>query len=274
MHRRRAFSLLEVLMAVALFGAIVTTILAAQAGLVMSNKSAANMSQAIEIGRCRMSEIEEKELKLGFPLIEEKDSSLLCCDDKEVPGFTCEWQVERVTLPQATTLGGDAGLSSLLGGGLGLDAGLGSIGAIASGMPTSLSSPMGTVLSNPLGGAGLDLDAGALNGMQMMGTQLPQAFGSAGTSGLLTLVFSLVYPSLKPLLELAIRRVTIVVRWKEGPNDRDFTLMQYITNPSQAGLLAGLADAGLGGDGGSTGTVSGSPTATTGAGILAPAVGH
>ncbi len=75
MRKRRGFSLLEVLMAVALFGAVVTTILSAQAGLVAGNKSAANMSQAIEIGRCRMSELEEKQLKLGFPEIEEKDTS-------------------------------------------------------------------------------------------------------------------------------------------------------------------------------------------------------
>jgi general secretion pathway protein I len=266
--RKRGFSLLEVLMAVALFGAVVTTILSAQAGLVAGNKSATNMSQAIEIGRCRMSEIEEKQLKLGYPEIEEKDSSQFCCDEKEVPGFLCEWRVERVLLPQATSLAGDAGLSSVLGGGLGLDAG--SIGSIASGMSTSLASPIGSMMSNPLGGAGLDLDGG----LQNMGQVLGQSFGGGGgmgVQGLLTLVFSLVYPSLKPLLELAIRRVTVVVKWKEGKNDRDFTLMQYITNPSQSGLLAGLADAGLGGEGGSTPSTAG--TGATAAPVL-PAAGH
>jgi general secretion pathway protein I len=235
-------------MAVALFGAVVTTILSAQAGLMAGNKAAANMSQAIEIGRCRMSEVEEKQLKLGYPEIEEKDSSQFCCDEKEVPGFLCEWRVERVLLPQATSLAADAGLNSVLGGGLGLDAG--NIGSIASGMGTSLASPIGSMLSNPLGGAQLDLDGGLQN-MQVLG----QSFGGGGgmgVQGLLTLVFSLVYPSLKPLLELAIRRVTVVVKWKEGKIDRDFTLVQYITNPSQSGLLAGLADAGLGGGEGGT----------------------
>lgn len=235
-------------MAVALFGAVVTTILSAQAGLVAGNRAAANMSQAIEIGRCRMSEIEEKQLKLGYPEIEEKDSSQFCCDEKETPGFMCQWQVERVLLPQQTSLAGDAGLSSILGGGLGLDAG--NIGSIASGMGTSLASPIGTMMSNPLGGAQLDLLDG---GLQNMGQVLGQSFGGQGgmgVQGLLTLVFSLVYPSLKPMLESAIRRVTVVVKWKEGKEDRDFTLVQYITNPSQAGLLASLADAGLGAEGG------------------------
>ena len=59
-----------------------------------------NMSQAIELGRCKMSELEEKQLKLGFPEIEEKDTSPYCCDDKEVTGFNCDWTVERVLLPQ------------------------------------------------------------------------------------------------------------------------------------------------------------------------------
>src|SRR5208283_4099676 len=117
---RRGFSLLEVMVAVALFGAVVTTILSAQAGLVAGNQTAANMSQAVMLGRCRMSELEEKQLKLGFPEIEEKDTSQVCCDEKEVPGFSCDWQVERVTLPQL--IGADGGAGSLLGGGLGLDA--------------------------------------------------------------------------------------------------------------------------------------------------------
>jgi general secretion pathway protein I len=237
----RGFSLLEVMMAVSLFGAVVTTILSAQAGLVAGNKTAANMSQAVEVGRCRMSELEERQLKLGFPEIEEKDSSPICCDDKEVPGFSCDWQVERVTLPQATALGGDGGAGSVLGGGLDLNA-----AASGTGVPTSLPGALGTMLVNPAGGAQLDFDAG----LQNIGQSLQQSFGGAGAQGLLSLVFSVVYPSLKPVLESAIRRITVVVRWKEGSVKRDFTLTQYVTNPSRAGLLAGMLDAGIASDGG------------------------
>jgi general secretion pathway protein I len=234
--RSRAFSLLEVMMAVALFGAVVTTILSAQAGLVAGNKTAANMSQAAILARCRMSELEEKELKLGFPEIEEKDSSSICCDEKEVSGFSCDWQVERVTLPDATALGGDGGAGSLLGGGLDLDAGL--LGSGASG-------GLGTLI-NPAGGASLDFDAG----LQNIGQSLQQSFGGAGAQGLLSMAFSIVYPALKPLLESAIRRITVVIHWKEGAIARDFTLTQYVTNPSRAGLLAGMLDAGVVGEGG------------------------
>src|SRR5581483_1469723 len=101
-------------------------------GLVASDRTATNMSQAIEIARCRMSEIEEKQLRLGFPEMEEKDQSTLCCSDKEVPGFSCDWAVERVLLPQPMGLAGEGGLN-VLGGGLGLDAGFGNLGATAQG---------------------------------------------------------------------------------------------------------------------------------------------
>ncbi|HEY4012517.1 MAG TPA: prepilin-type N-terminal cleavage/methylation domain-containing protein [Polyangiaceae bacterium] len=234
MKSRRGFSLLEVMMAVALFGAVVTTILSAQAGLVAGNQTAANLSAAVELGRCRMSEVEEKQLKLGFPEIEEKDESQTCCDDREVTGFTCEWKVERVTLPQATALGADAGAGSLFGSGLGLSGGSG--GASSSGGLGGLPGSLGGILSNPMGGAQLDFDAG----LQNIGSSLQNSFGGAGAQGLLTMVFSIVYPSLKPLLESAIRRVTVIIRWKEGAVARDFTLTQYITNPSRAGLLAGI----------------------------------
>ncbi len=93
---------------------------------------------------------------------------------------------------------------------------------------------------NPAGGADLDFDAG----LQGIGQSMQQSFGGAGAQGLLSMVFSMVYPSLKPVLESAIRRITVVVRWKEGATDREFTLTQYVTNPSRAGLLASMADAG------------------------------
>ena len=228
-------------MAVALFGSVVTIILSAQAGLVASDRTAINMSQAIEIARCRMSEIEEKELKLGYPEIEEKDMSRACCNEKEVAGFSCEWKIERILLPQPQGMGGDAGLGSLLGGGLGLtDGGLDGALAFDAMPPTSIAGPMGTTLINPLGGAGLDFDAG----LQNIGAQLQQSMGGAGMSGLLTMVFSLVYPSLKPMLEAGIRKVTVTIHWNEGLKVRDFVLTQYLTNPSRAGLLADVMDAG------------------------------
>lgn len=240
--------MLEVLMAVALFGAVVTTILSAEAGLFAGGHAAANMSQATAIARCRMTEIEEKLLRLGFPEIEEKDTSHTCCDDREVAGYSCDWSVERVVLPQASAsgLGGDGGLSSALGGGLGLSLDAGA-DFLSSGSSV-VNGAFGQMLVNPMGGAQLDLDAG----MATMGQSIQQSFGGAGAQGLISMVFTIVYPSLKPVLEAAIRRVNVVIRWKEGTQDRSFTLVQYVTNPSRSGLLASMADSGAFLEGGTT----------------------
>jgi general secretion pathway protein I len=258
MTTRRGFSLLEVLFAVALFGAVVTVILSAEAGAVASNRASANISQAITLARCRMTEVEEKQLRLGFPEIEEKDTSSACCDDKDTPGYSCESNVERVKLPEATALGGDAGiggadLSSLMG--MGLDGGAG--GLLGAGGPLGGALPG---MINPAGGAALDLDAG----LQNLGSTMQQSLGGGGASGLLSMAFAIVYPTLKPLLESAIRKLTVKVTWREGHSDREFTLTQYVTNPSRAGLIAGMADAGLGGEGGlpGLGGLFGMPGAT------------
>ena len=40
------------------------------------------------------------------------------------------------------------------------------------------------------------------------------------------------------------------MKWKEGATDREFALTQYVTNPSRAGLLASMLDAGAFADGG------------------------
>ena len=199
------------------------------------------MSQAIEIGRCRMSELEEKQLKLGFPEIEEKDSSQLCCDDKEIPGFSCDWQVERVLLPQPQTLGGDA--RAELGPRRRSRARRGRDRQRRSGMATSLAGPIGTVMVNPLGGAQLDLRRGPAEHRTVAPAVLRRRRGVGAAVARLQ-------PRL-PVAQAAARdghpaRHGRRQAGRRAANARDFTLVQYITNPSQAGLLAGMADAGVG----------------------------
>src|ERR1043165_1017729 len=59
LNQTRGFSLLEVMVAIAILGMSLTVILSAQGGLSASNRSAANMGTATELGRCKMTEIEE-----------------------------------------------------------------------------------------------------------------------------------------------------------------------------------------------------------------------
>ena len=65
----------------AILGLSLTVILSAQAGLYSGGTNAQRTSVAIGLARCRMTEIEERLLKLGYPLVDEKDDGACCEDD-------------------------------------------------------------------------------------------------------------------------------------------------------------------------------------------------
>src|ERR1700712_3382141 len=97
--QRRGFSLLEVMVAIAILGLVLTVILSAQGGLAASNRSASNMGQAVSLGRCKMSELEEKMLKLGYPEIDAIDPGVPCCEDEKSDVFTCDTRIEKIEMP-------------------------------------------------------------------------------------------------------------------------------------------------------------------------------
>ena len=254
MKLSRGFSLLEVMVAIAILGLAVTVILSAQGGLAATNKSAANMGSAITVGRCRMTELEEKLLKFGYPEIDEVDQSAVCCDDKEVSGFTCDWRVEKVILPNPPQNTVDGGFLSLGG-------------SFDGGVPQGLSGPLGSVANNPAGGAGLDFDGGLQNIGQQLTSQM--GGGGAGAAGMLNMVFGIVYPSLKLVLEASIRRVTVTIHWREGLKQRDLPLVQYVTNPMRFAAGTNI-DGGALSDGGGAPAASGTGAPGGGAGPFAP----
>lgn len=210
MSARRGFTLLEVLVAIAILGLGLTVILSSQVGLFGSAQRAESLSLAANLARCRMTETEQKLLTEGYPLVDSKDDGA-CCEGEDQRGFTCEWKVERVELPQPKDLSalGDGGSDDQGGG-------LGALGALA-GVQQS-------------GGASLG-DAGIAGLAGLM-----SAAAGGGTQGMAPLVMGMVYPDLKPMLEASIRKVTVTVNWKEGAARRHLDVTQYVTNPQQGGL--------------------------------------
>jgi general secretion pathway protein I len=243
---RRGFTLIEVMVAVAILGLSLTVILSAQAGLYSGSSYAQHTSIAIGLARCRMSEIEEQLLKIGFSLTDVNDEGG-CCGDDSRADMTCTWRIDRVKLPQPPGMaspssssgsGTSAGIDSLLAlsksGGSALSAAgpLGMLSQLAQNpQATSLS------LSSPDGGA-----ATSMSGLAQGLTLGP----AGGASGMAALAMVFVYPQLKPMLETSIRKITVSVKWKEGIRDRDLTILQYITHPMRAGLLASPTSTGTG----------------------------
>jgi general secretion pathway protein I len=226
----RGFSLLEVLVALAILGLGLTTILSAQAGLFSTSARSANMTSASNLARCKMSEIELLLMRDGYPLSDEKDEGR-CCEREDDNRFTCRWMVETIKLPpldqgdggtDGGLLGGVTGSGLQTGGGLKLDAELN---------PNSMAgkNPL-DILGQAMPGLGMGTGTGSSS----------DPLGSVGLGGLATMVLPMVYPTVKPMFEASIRRVSVSVRWKEGINTRNFDVAQYVTNPQQGGMLPGM----------------------------------
>jgi general secretion pathway protein I len=209
----RAFTLLEVMVAVAILGLGLVTLLTAQTGLFASSKRAATMSEAVGLARCKMSEIEERLLREGYQLTAE-DEEGPCCEDED-SSLQCKWTVAPVMLPEFNATGADAGAGDSTGG----------------------------MTLEGLGTAKDDLSkgdtAGAVSNIQeMMGSGIGAGGPSMGAGALAPLAMGMIYPQLKAMLEASIRKVTVRVIWSEGKTERDLSVTQYLTNPQQGGFFA------------------------------------
>jgi general secretion pathway protein I len=223
------------MVALAIFGLMISGILAAQADLAASNKKAANMGEATTLARCKMTELEEKLLRLGYPAIDDVDNGVECCDGAGLDPFTCDYKVEKVTMPDPPSSSGldDGGAAAKL---MGLSEDGGSPSAELN-------------FDGGLGAIGNLLGPGGGNGQ------------TGGAAGLIDMAMGIVYPMMKPMMEASIRKITVTVHWKEGPKPVDFVLAQYVTNPQSGGFAGGL----FGGDAGAPlpGATGTSPAPTT-----------
>lgn len=227
MRSPRGFTLLEVMVAMAILAMGMTMLLSSQAGLFAAAKRVQDETYAASLMRCKMSEVEQDLLEDGFPLIEQGDSGP-CCEEFE-GDFSCEWTIQTVQLPEPAPFtdseefgedGADFG-SEEQGPGL-----------------SPLGSPMGAALAtSPMSGD-------ALSGVEGMGDLAGTLGESAQGGGMIGMALSLVYPTLKPMLESSIRKVKVAVVWREGSKERRFEVIQYVTNPLEGGLNPN-ADEGL-----------------------------
>jgi general secretion pathway protein I len=211
MTSRRGFTLLEVLVAVSILGLGLTVILSSQVGLFSSTARSEHITIASGLARCRMNETELKLLQDGYPLIDQTEDGP-CCADEDDADYRCSWKIERVELPEGTAIAPDGGAPAD-------SSGLGALGALATAGGGDGDAPALPSLDAGVGGLG-DLMGGS----------------GAGMGDLAGMVMGMVYPDLKPMLEASIRKITVTVSWKEGSNDRDLSVTQYVTNPQQGGI--------------------------------------
>lgn len=95
MKRSHGFTLLEVMVALAILSLSLTAIFSGEVGAFRTAYHADKVSIATQLARCKMSEIEETLEREGFPAISAEGTDG-CCEDGEVDGYRCTWAVEPV----------------------------------------------------------------------------------------------------------------------------------------------------------------------------------
>ena len=194
---QRGFTLLEVMIAVAILGLSLTAIFSSEVGAANVAARARRQNVAATLARCKMGEIEQLIDIEGLPAIDKKDTDS-CCEHAPIEGFECDWNIERIILPELGAEGSD---------------------------DDDLGSEDGA--SERINEAYDEVNSGGTTTQDLVA-------GNAGNLGLLAL--QLGFPILKPFLEEQVRRATVSVRWKEGPKDRGFDVIQYLVAEQGASL--------------------------------------
>jgi len=283
---RAGFTLLEVMLAVAIMAISLAAVFSAEVGSVKMAHRARKLSFATLLARCKMGELEEDLMKKGLPGAEQKDSDN-CCKDAPIDGFKCKTEVVPIVLPDAM-FGGDedeegkgkkggakpgaTGTGSDSKGKGGLDGLLGAASS-ALGLGKDKEGEAGKTLKDKDGKDIKDSDGkDKKEDPQDMLSGDPSRFLAGGGGGdvdaMSAMAMQYVYPILKPSIQSQIRRVTVSVEWSEGSADKTFDLTQYFVAEQPVPLATDPNDPNaLGGTGTGTGTGTGvgaTPGSSTG----------
>lgn len=192
--RNAGFTLLEVIIAVAILGLALTAIFSSEVGASNVAQRAKRQNVATTLARCKMGEIEELIAIEGLPLVEKADSDN-CCEHAPVEGYECEWIVDRVILPELGSDESDDEDDQQDDNNRRLNEGYEAI------------TEDGATPESMIAGEGGNLT--------MMALQLG-------------------YPILKPFFEEQVRRATVSVKWREGSKERGFDVIQFLVSEQPA----------------------------------------
>ena len=240
--KQRGFTLLEVMIGLALLGLALTVLIKSAAGSIFNSEEAHMMGVVTDLGRGKMYDIEEILLKDGFSDTDQSNESEECFTDEGWPNICYSYKVEEPKLPSFDELTSMAeGKAKDAMGSAGSGSGAGSAGDLMA---------MGS-------GGGLQNSAlGGMLGMVGMfgGSQdIDAAAGGAMIQGQ--------YSMFQEVLKVSVRKVTLTLKWKVLGSDRDMRVVAFFTDPSAMNktLLGGMTNA-LEASGGGSGSGSGSST--------------
>jgi general secretion pathway protein I len=285
-RRRRGFTLLEVMVAVAILAIALSAVFSAEAGSVRTAQRARKMGLATLLVRCKMGEIEEDLEKKGLPAIFASGADK-CCKGAEIEGFKCKWEIQPIVLPD-TMFGDDDEDKDKPGKkpGAGPELANANPGAAKSGSSTGSGSGLSSMLGAAAAALGGKSDSktgetkpGSKDDKKTSSskdketpkdllsgdpTRFLASGGGGDIDGITAMAMQFVYPALKPSFQSQIRRATVTVSWPEGDTTKSFDVTQYVvgeqpvplaTDPNNPNALLGAS-----------GTTTGTGTGTTGTG--------
>ncbi|HEY5947249.1 MAG TPA: type II secretion system protein [Kofleriaceae bacterium] len=207
---KRGFTLLEVMIALALLGLGMVVLIKSAAGNIFSTEEAHMMGIVTDLARGKMYDIEEILLKDGFTDTSQSDESEKCFDDEGWPNICYSYKVEEPKLPSFDQLQAMAQKQAT-------DA-----AKTAAGSAGSAGSALG---SDSLGG----FENSALGGMLgMMGS-----FGGGKQDITAAQGGSLIqsqYSMFQEILKVSVRKVSLTMKWKVLGRDRDMKVVAFFTD--------------------------------------------
>ncbi len=252
MKARRGFTLLEVMLALALLGLALSVLLRSAAGSILSAEDSHMMGVATDLARAKMLDVEERLLKEGFTDTDQSQTDFKPFDDEGWPNVYYKYEVIQVQFPNWDDLQAMAqGKAKAMGSGS---------GGSATPAPTPAAVGSGSALS--LGSANDPLSSfqnSALGGMMSMMGMMGGSGAGGGIAGMqgASLIQSK-YDMFQQILKVTVRKVKLTVKWQVLGRDRDMTVIAFFTDPAAMDkVLNGLGSVDISGTG--TGSGSGAP---------------
>jgi prepilin-type N-terminal cleavage/methylation domain-containing protein len=245
---QRGFTLLEVMVGLALLGLALVVLMKSAAGSIFNVEQAHMTGVVTDLARAKMYDIEEILLKDGFTDTSQSNESEECFSDEGWPTVCYTYKVEEPKLPSFEEL------TQMAQGKAKTDAtkALGSAGSAGSALLSQLG-------SDDLGSAAGGFENSMLGGMLGMFGASSGVDAAAGAS-----MIQSQYSMFQEVLKVSVRKVTLSLTWTVLGSKRDMKVVAFFTDPTAMNkTLLGQASGALEASGGGSGSGSGSSSTPT-----------
>jgi general secretion pathway protein I len=265
---KRGFTLLEVMIALALLGFALVVLMRSTASNIQSSEAAHMMGIATDLARGKMYEIEETLIKDGFSDTDQSQLDPKPFDVEGWPDITYAYKVEVVEMPSYDVLMAMAnGQQVAMGSAAALGSAMGSAKPSLVGSDFSTLQELGLGSNDPLS----KFNNSALGGMLNMMGGLGAGAMSGGNGVLGANAGALIqtqYTMFQQILKVSLRKVSLTVGYKVLGVPREIKLVCFFTDPQAMDqILNGAGATDLGDTSGGSGSAGSASTTTKSTGL-------